>query len=53
MTYQKKNLFEETFKQFPDGIIFTDKNRKLQDINEAFLFFIQDDNISISKFFIR
>jgi hypothetical protein len=23
MTYQKKNLFEETFKQFPDGIIFT------------------------------
>lgn len=37
MAYQTKNLFEETFRQFPDGIIFTDKNRKLLDVNEAFL----------------
>lgn len=31
------NLYERVFKQFPDGILFTDENGNLLDVNEAFL----------------
>lgn len=41
MTYKAASLYEETFRQFPDGILFTDKNKKLLDVNEAFLNMLQ------------
>lgn len=37
MTYTTTSLFEKTFRQFPDGIIFVDKSSKLLDVNKAFL----------------